>query len=166
METLQPILLVEDEDHDVFFMQMALAEAKVQNPLAVAKDGREAIEYLGGMGKFADQRQHPLPCLVLLDLRLPLVPGLDVLHWIRKQPALAQLPILVCTSSNLDCDVEAAYRLGANGYVVKPIRPADLQKIVRCIKKYWLEMKAPPANCAEWLSISVPPPGLSQTAGK
>lgn len=166
MENSRPILLVEDESHDVFFLQMALEKAEVQNALAVVSDGRQAIDYLGGTGKFADRRQNPLPCLVLLDLRLPIVPGMEVLRWARKQAALAHIPILIHSSSNQDSDVEDSYRLGANGYIVKPIRPADLLEIVLRIKKYWLEMKAPPPGCADWFSVTIPPPGLGEVAGK
>lgn len=157
----KPILLVEDEEHDVLFLQIALEQAEVTNPLVVVKDGREAIAYLKGDGKFADRQQYPLPRLVLLDLRLPRVPGLDVLKWIRQQPDFAQLPVIVCTSSDQDTDVDTAYQLGANAYVVKPSRLAERLELVRRIKKYWLEMNAPPPDCKEWLSITVARPKLS-----
>lgn len=150
-----PILLVEDEEHDVLFMQIALEQAQADHPLVVARDGQEAIRYLKDT-EFGNRREHPLPCLVLLDLRLPRVPGLDVLKWIRCQPAFVQLPVLIHSSSNQDRDVERAYAAGANGYIVKPTSLAELFENVRRIKKYWLDQNGPPPNCQDWLSITVP----------
>jgi two-component system response regulator len=150
------ILLVEDEDHDVFFMQLALEEAGANNPLSVARDGREAIAYLKGEDKFASRHDFPLPGLVLLDLRLPRVPGLQVLKWIREQPGFMKLPVIICSSSSQDSDVDTAYRLGANGYLVKPSHTADRLALVRLIKKYWLDLDGPPPDCKEWLSANVP----------
>jgi CheY-like chemotaxis protein len=100
MSNLRPILLVEDEEHDVLFMQIALDRAEVKNPLVVVRDGRSAIAYLAGHQGNGDRQQPPVPRLVLLDLRLPRVPGLEVLKWIRQQPSLAQLPVFVLTSSD------------------------------------------------------------------
>lgn len=156
MNSLKTILQVEDEEHDVMFLQFALEQAEVRNPLAVVQDGREALAYLKGEGIYRDRQAYPLPGLVLLDLRLPRVPGLEVLRWMRDHPDFAKVPVLVFSSSDQDTDVEAAYRLGANGYIVKPSSPADLSKIMRRIKKYWLEMDGPPAGCAEWNAILVP----------
>lgn len=119
----EPILLVEDEEHNVIFMELALQQAKVNNRLAVAKDGREAIAYLKGEGKFGNRPEYPLPGLVLLDLRLPQIPGLEVLEWIRGQTALKDVPVIVLSSSNQDQDVATAYRLGARAYVIKPAYP-------------------------------------------
>ncbi|MGO8675369.1 MAG: response regulator [Limisphaerales bacterium] len=152
------VLLVEDEESDVLFMRIAMERAKVENSLAVAKDGREAIAYLEGAGEFGNRQEHPLPGLVLLDLRLPRVPGLEVLTWIRRQPHLARLPVIVLSSSNQDSDVDSAYRSGADAFVVKPLRPVELLEIVRRIKQYWLDTDGPPPNCEDWLSVTVPRP--------
>jgi len=156
MSTPKPVLQVEDEEHDVIFMQLAFEQAAVSHPLAVVSDGQEAIAYLQGEGKFSNRQAYPLPALVLLDLKLPRVPSLEVLQWIRAQPALGSVPVLIISSSDQDADVEAAYRLGADAYIVKPAAPAELLRIVRRIKKYWLEMAGPPPGCADWLSITVP----------
>ena len=137
---MRPILQVEDEESDVLFVQMAAEHAGIIMPLQVVRDGREAIEYLAGKGKFADREQHPLPCVVLLDLKLPHVPGLEVLKFIRSQPQLASLVVIVFTSSDQNSDIEAAYRLGANSYIVKPLNPADLSNILSLIKAYWLRL--------------------------
>ena len=134
------ILLVEDDENDVFFMKRAMKLAEMLNPVQVASDGREAIHYLGGTGEYSDRGQFPLPCLVLLDLKLPQVMGLDVLKWIREQRELKTLIVLVFTSSNLPQDISKAHFLGANSYLVKPSSAAELPEMVRMIKRYWLEM--------------------------
>jgi CheY-like chemotaxis protein len=152
------ILLVEDAEHDVIFMRTALEVAQVSNPLEVVGDGEAAIGYLSGKGAFADRQRYPMPGLVLLDLQLPRMPGLEVLKWIRSQQVLARLPVIVCSGSNRDSDVETAYALGANGYIIKPGRPSRLTQIVGTIKKYWLDADGPPPDCQEWLSVIVPPP--------
>src|SRR6185369_15415772 len=116
---MKTILQVEDDPNDVFFLQRALKKAGVLNPIQVARDGQEAIDYLQGVGKFADREQFPLPALILLDLKLPLVMGLDVLKWIRQEAGLT-VPIVLLTASAQESDIAAAYCLGANGFLVKP----------------------------------------------
>src|SRR5580765_1118826 len=98
---MKTILQVKDDSNDVFFLQHALNKMGVTNPVQIASDGQEAIDYLCGADKFADRRKFPLPCLVLLDLKLPFVMGLDVLRWIRKQPGPA-LPVIILTASAED----------------------------------------------------------------
>src|SRR5687767_5955728 len=117
--TLTPILQVDDDPNDVFLLQHAMKKIGMHNPIQVATDGQQAIDYLQGAGKFADRARYPLPCLVLLDLKLPYVMGLDVLKWIRQQPGLALVVLLLSASAD-DEDMAAAYRLGANGFLVKP----------------------------------------------
>lgn len=143
------ILLVEDEENDVFFMQHAFKEVGILNPLQVAQDGQEAMDYLGGNGGYADRERFPLPCLTLLDLKLPGVMGLDVLKWMREQPALKTLIVIVLTSSRLGPDIERAYQLGANAYLVKPSRPPELREIATGIKQFWLALNHGPAVCQE-----------------
>src|SRR6185503_12651447 len=138
------ILLVEDEENDVFFFKRAAKLAGMTNPLHVAEDGRQAIDYLKGTGAYADRTQFPLPSFVLLDLKLPHVMGLDVLKWIRAQPELQTVIVIVFTSSKLAPDIDAAYRLGANSYVTKPVSPERLQAMLVVIKQYWLDLNEPP----------------------
>src|SRR5579859_5262713 len=140
---IRPILLVEDEEGDVFFMQMAMKNAGVSNPLQVASDGQQAIDYFQGTGKFANREEFPLPCLVLLDLKLPRVMGLDVLKWIRQHQKLAVI-VIVLSSSKEEADIAAAYRLGANGYLVKPSEVKQLSDVVKSIKDCWLAHNTPP----------------------
>src|SRR5205823_4353145 len=116
---MNPILQVEDDPNDVILLQHALKNVGVKNPIQVANDGREAIDYLQGAGKFGDREQFPLPCLVLLDLKLPYVMGLDVLKWIRQQIGM-ELVVVVLTASAEHADIKAAYRLGANAFLTKP----------------------------------------------
>ncbi len=140
------ILLIEDSPDDVFFLKNAFKEAGLHNPLYVAKDGNEAKEYLGGKDAFADREQFPLPLLTFLDLKLPRVMGLDVLKWIRGQPELRSLIVIILTSSQQVSDIERAYELGANAYLVKPSSPADLREIAIGIKKFWLELNHSPGS--------------------
>jgi two-component system response regulator len=134
---MKPILQVEDDPNDVFLLQHAMTKAGVENPIQVATDGRQAIDYLKGSGKYADREKFPLPCLVLLDLKLPYVMGLEVLKWIRQQPGLA-LVVLLLTASAEDADIAAAYRLGANGFLVKPSQASKLVEMAKAIKDFWL----------------------------
>src|SRR5438045_576297 len=114
------ILLVEDNDDDVFLMQRALKATKLTLPLHVASDGQEALDYLGGIGQFNDRALFPLPTLVLLDLKLPYVHGFEVLNWIHQQPSLQDITIAVLTSSPEERDLQKARDLGALTYLVKP----------------------------------------------
>jgi CheY-like chemotaxis protein len=156
----KPILLVEDEEHDVLFIRIAMEDAGVKNSLSVVRDGREAMAYLSGDGKFANRQEFPAPGLVLLDLRLPRVPGLEVLKWMRTQPAWTQLPVIVYSSSDQDSDIESAYRLGANAYLVKTSQPLERLEIIRRVKRYWLDSNGPPPGCEDWLfmnALRLPP---------
>jgi CheY-like chemotaxis protein len=132
------ILLVEDNEDDVFLMKRALRVAGITNPLQIVEDGQAAIDYLAGAGAYADRARHPLPMIVFLDLKLPYKTGHDVLEWIRRQPHLEMLVVIVLTSSNEKVDLERAYRLGANSFVVKPPTTALLQKLVESFKLWWL----------------------------
>ncbi len=134
---MKTILQVEDDPNDVFLFQHAMEKAGVMNPVQVATDGQQAIDYLQGTGKFADREKFPFPSLVLLDLKLPYVMGLDVLKWIRNGPAAA-LIVLILTASGEEADVASAYRLGANGFLVKPSEASKLCDMVKAIKDFWL----------------------------
>jgi DNA-binding response OmpR family regulator len=134
---MRTILLVEDDANDVFFFQRAMKKGAFINPIQVASDGQEAIDYLKGAGKFADREVYPLPGLVLLDLKLPFVMGLDVLKWIRQESGLS-LVVLLLTASSDDADIGAAYRLGANGFLIKPSDFGQLQEMVKAIHHFWL----------------------------
>src|SRR3954469_4578730 len=112
------ILLVEGDPNDVMLIQRAFQKAGLRNCLRIARDGEEAIEYLSGSGAFADRERFPSPFLMLLDLKMPGTDGFEVLKWARGEPELKRLLIVVLTSSNLQSDVDKAYELGANSYLV------------------------------------------------
>ena len=139
------ILLVEDNEDDVLFLRRAMKLAGILHPLQVVRDGRQAIDYLEGSGAYKNRAEFPLPCLVLLDLKLPRVMGLDVLHWIRQQSRLEPLPIIVFTSSQEENDIQRAYRLGANSYLVKPSSADKLLELVKTFGIYWLQHNTPPS---------------------
>jgi CheY-like chemotaxis protein len=143
----QPILYAEDEENDVFLMRHAWKSVGVLNPLKVVTDGEQAVQYLSGEGMYADRDEYPLPCLILLDLKLPRLHGLDVLKWIRQQPALHLLPVIVFSSSNNPQDVCRAYELRANAYLVKPSHTEGLVELVASLRGFWLgRNQLPPAS--------------------
>jgi CheY-like chemotaxis protein len=138
------ILLAEDREDDVLLIKHAFAKANIPNPLYIVRDGEEAIAYLKGEGKFANRDEYPLPELLLLDLKMPKMTGFDVIQWVREQPTLSALRILVLTSSEELQDVNNAYSLGANSFLVKPHDFEDFMGLSRIIRDYWLRTaKAP-----------------------
>ncbi len=119
MET-KTILLVEDDENDVFFMRRAIQKANLNLSMQVAMDGQSAIDYLDGNGDYSDRTKYPLPRAVFMDLKLPYVHGFEVLAWIRQKPSLRDLPVMILTSSPEDRDRQEAEKLGAQAYCVKP----------------------------------------------
>lgn len=131
------ILLVEDNRDDVFAFRRALKFSHVANPLQVVTDGQKAVEYLSGIGIYADREQYPLPFIIFLDLKLPYVTGFDVLAWIRRQRELSSIVVVVLTGSAETRDQDAAYKLGARTYLVKPPTPETLGAIFTSLDSYW-----------------------------
>jgi CheY-like chemotaxis protein len=136
------ILLVEDEPDDVFFFQSAAKKAGLTHAIEVATDGRSAVARLSRVVDMAGAETPP--SLVLLDLKLPYLSGLEVLEWLRRQPALHAVPALMLTSSDQENDIENAYRLGAFGYLVKAPAPT-MVGLVRAIDEFWLKRNHVPA---------------------
>src|SRR5215472_365968 len=116
----QVLLLVEDDDDDAFFMRHALKEARVRYAVQVVSDGEQAMDYLLGNEKYADRKKFPAPTVVLLDLKLPLLSGFELLAWMHERPDLSELPVVVLTGSAEERDKARARELGAKGYYVKP----------------------------------------------
>lgn len=133
------ILLAEDDEDHVILIKRAFAQADLRNPLYVVWNGEEAIEYLEGSGKYSNRDEFPLPDLLLLDLKMPRVDGFQVLAWIREHPELKALRTLVLTSSDDLRDVNRAYQLGANSFLVKPIDFQNVVELSRIVQKYWLK---------------------------
>src|SRR5580658_2347542 len=135
---MRPILYIDDEPDDIFFMVRACKRAGLEEPIETVSHGSEAIAYLSGTGKYADRLRYPVPRLVLLDLNIPGISGFEILKWIRSTPAVSRLPVLVLTSSNQEDDVRRAHSLGANGYLVKPGKIDELVRMIKAMKDYWL----------------------------
>lgn len=153
---MRPILIIEDNEDDVMFLQRGFKKVGVEHPLHFARDGREALEYLGRVAQSSDRIQDPVPILIFLDLQLPHIAGLDVLKWIRSQQALRTVIVIVHTSSHLDVDIERAYEWGANSFLVKTPSSAKLLEMMRTVKAYWLELNAMASTRPQALDRSVP----------
>src|SRR5688572_2355285 len=143
-EGLPVILVAEDAQSDVFLLRRAFHRAGVETPIQVVSDGEEAIAYLEGVGKFANRAEYPLPDLLLLDLKMPRKDGFDVLEWLQRQPALASLRTVVLTTSERIWDVNRAYELGANSFLVKPLDSAEFSNMIHAVYRYWLALDKRP----------------------
>ena len=148
-----PVLLVEDNEDDILFVQRAFRRAKLSNALPVVEDGDAAVAYLSGQGEYADRSRHPMPTLILLDIKLPRRSGLEVLEWLRAQAGLRRIPVVMLTSSRESADVDRAFDLGASGYLVKPVDFNGLLEMVKTIGMYWMVMSELPSA-----PLEAPPP--------
>ena len=140
--TPSAVLYVED-DENALLMRRAWTKAGVRERLQTVSDGEEAIRYLSGEGPYVNRVEHPMPTLVLLDVKLLKVSGLDVLRWVRAQPRLQGLRVIVLSSSSREADRSAAEALGANAYFVKPHRYDNWVAMVNTLKTSWLDPQAP-----------------------
>jgi CheY-like chemotaxis protein len=135
-----PVLYAEDDDNDVFLMKRAFRIAGLLNTLFVVSNGQHAIDYLAGTETYSDRLVYPLPSLVLLDLKMPLKSGFEVLSWIRSEVGMG-IPVLILTSSNQPADIHQAYGIGANGFLIKPGKPDELLRMVKGMKQFWLSTR-------------------------
>ena len=149
MKTYKRILLVEDNLQDVDLTLAALGEHNLANEVVVARDGAEALDYLRARGAFAGH-ENGLPALMLLDIKMPKVNGLEVLRQIKADPALKNVPVVMLTSSREEPDLAESYALGANAYVVKPV---DFQQFFAAVEQVGVF----------WAVLNQPPPGTSQS---
>ncbi|RJP31659.1 MAG: response regulator [Actinobacteria bacterium] len=147
--TGQTILLVEDDPNDVILIERAFENVKIANPIHVVEDGEKAISYLESFSPRGERKGSPLPMLILLDLKLPRKSGLEVLEWLREQPYLRRLPVVVLTSSRESSDINRAYDNGANSYLVKPGSFEDLLTMVESLNMYWVILNERPEIGAE-----------------
>jgi CheY-like chemotaxis protein len=134
------ILLAEDREDDIILIQRAFKSGGIQYPLMVVRDGAEAISYLSGVGRFSNRELFPIPGLFLLDLTLPVTDGFEVLRWVRSQPHLKDLPVVVLTASDRIRDVNQAYQLGAYSFLVKSLDFQDAIALANAISEYWLKV--------------------------
>ena len=149
------VLLVEDNHDDALLMRHAWRKAGVAMPLHIVRDADEAITYFRDEGPFGDRVRFPLPCLVLLDLRLPGKSGFEVLHWIRHESDLPKVPVVILSSSRQRMDVQKGYSLGANSYLEKPSTLSSLCELVRDIRQYWLRWNVLVENTANALPLTI-----------
>lgn len=132
------ILIVEDDPYDLKLIRRAIDKARILNPVQAVDDGEAALAYLGGAPPYENRNEHPLPVVVLLDLKLPRLSGFEVLSWLRTQPGLGRVPVVVLTSSSETPDINRAYDLGASSYLVKPVGTDALVDLLKSIQMYWL----------------------------
>jgi len=145
MKEQRLILLVEDNDDDVELTLRALRRNRVANRVDVVRDGAEALEYLFATGGYAGRDVRDTPNLVLMDLKLPKVGGLEVLERLRSDPRTRRLPVVILTSSNVESDLARSYDLGANSYIRKPVDFTQFMEAVNQLGLYWLVLnEAPP----------------------
>jgi two-component system response regulator len=145
MKNHTTILLIEDNSSDVDLTIRAFEKARIGNPVVVARDGKEALDYLWGEGAYAGRDVSDSPALILLDLKLPKIPGLEVLRRIRADVRTRRLPIVILTSSKEEQDLAASYDLGANSYIRKPVDFNQFADAIGHLGLYWLVWnEAPP----------------------
>jgi CheY-like chemotaxis protein len=141
---MKTLLLVEDGEDEIFFVKKAVAKTRIPCAVQVVRDGEQAIHYLSGQDPYSDRTIHPLPALVLLDLNLPGRNGLQILEWIRSQPYLLTLPVVMLTSSNQESDIDRAYRFGVNSYVVKSGVFDQFEQTLPLVLQYWFNINSAP----------------------
>ncbi len=139
MQTDQFILLAEDDPNDTVLIKRAFQKAGLGEILKTVGDGDQAMDYLRGNQEYADRARFPLPFLLLLDLKMPGTDGFEVLQWLRGQPDFKRLLVVVLTSSNLQADVDRAYDLGANSYLVKPVEFIEMVNMIQRFEASWTE---------------------------
>ena len=135
------ILVAEDDPTDAFFLRQSFRRTGIPITLHFVHDGQEVLDYLQGVGDFAERRVHPVPQFLLLDLKMPRLDGFDVLRWIRKQRRWKSLPVVIFSSSSEPEEVKRAQDLGANSYLVKPHSLEELMGLAGQFKKHWLRAR-------------------------
>lgn len=148
MSELGHILVAEDDPTDAYFFERAFKRAGLPVSLHFVHDGQEVMDYLQGRSQFGDRASNPMPQVVLLDLNMPRLNGFEVLDWIRHQPQLAGLEVVIFSASEASRDMNRAYRLGANSYMVKPHSMQELMALVGRFKRHWLEADDTPRKAA------------------
>ncbi len=147
---LKPILLVEDNPHDLELTLIALSKSQLANEVVVVRDGAEALDYLNRRGEFAE-RAIGSPAVILLDLKLPKVDGLEVLKEIRSTEALKPVPVVMLTSSKEEQDVVRSYQLGVNAYVVKPVDFTEFVRAIADLGIFWAVLNEPPPGSRRYI---------------
>ncbi len=139
MDALGHILIGEEDGNYACILQLALQQAGISNPVQLAPTPAQVISYLSGVGAFADRERYPLPAVIILGMRLPLLNGFDLLRWIRRRPSFRTIPIAVLSGSEFPGEAKVARELGADFYSVKPFRFEELVRTARWIRQEWLQ---------------------------
>jgi len=140
------ILLVEDNLQDIEITRRAFTKARVKNDLIVVRDGEEALDYLYHRGRFNDPTANPRPGMILLDLNLPKISGLDVLRQLKTDPDLKTIPVIVLTVSQHEQDIAKSYDFGANSYIQKPVEFENFVKMIQAVQDYWIMIATLPSD--------------------
>ena len=138
----ETVLLVEDDRNDTMLLQRVFERFNLARPLQVVGSGETAVAYLDGQGDYGNRQEYPLPTLMFVDLKLPGMSGFEVLTWVRQQPRLSRTQVVVLTGSRKSLDLYRAYELGANSYLVKPIKAGDIAGLAQSLKLPWLALAA------------------------
>jgi CheY-like chemotaxis protein len=150
------ILIVDDDENDIFFVKRAFTEINVHCTFHMLKNGQEAVDYLAGHGEYADREKYPLPMMILMDLKMPIMDGFQVLAWLRGRPGIKVIPTVVFSSSDLPGDITRAYELGANSFMTKSVTYDGLLLKLQTLSQYWLEhCKHPQVADADGLNSAV-----------
>jgi len=148
-------LLVEDDENDVILVRRAFSKSQLLNPLAVVRNAEEAMAYFMGIGAYKNRSEYPLPSLVLLDLKMPGMSGIEFLQWLRQQPGYGSTRVVILTSSSLTRDVNAAYQAGANSFLIKPVDFERFVEITSALSGYWMRTDVAPETQRRFTQSSV-----------
>jgi len=148
-------LLVEDDENDVILVRRAFSKSQLLNPLAVVRNAEEAMAYFMGIGAYKNRSEYPLPSLVLLDLKMPGMSGIEFLQWLRQQPGYGSTRVVILTSSSLTRDVNAAYQAGANSFLIKPVDFERFVEITSALSGYWMRTDVAPETQRPFTQSSV-----------
>lgn len=134
------ILMVDDDPEDVFLTRHAFGKGRIENDFRSVSNGKQLLDYLRNEGEFTDRKAHPRPNIVLLDINMPIMNGFEALEEIRKDPAIADVPVVIMTTSREHVDISRGYANGASSYIAKPVTPAAMSEVVEVISNYWFKI--------------------------
>lgn len=137
-------LYAEDNPYDAELMQRTFVKAGMDRELQIVPDGVEAVNYLTGSGKYGDRGQFPMPLMLLTDLKMPRKTGFQLIHWVRAHPEFKRMPVVVLTVSREDPDIQKAYKLGANSFLIKPPTLQKISALIQNLNSFWLHLDAAP----------------------
>ena len=143
MNTELPVLVAEDNEDEIALLELAFRKVGFNGPIRFVRDGHRAVEYLEGRNEYADRKQFPFPKVILTDLKMPRISGLELLQWLRKHPKCHVIPAILLSGSGLDSDVKDAYKFGANTYFQKPGGFEGMVELLRHLKAYWSSCELP-----------------------